>query len=101
MSNMQYAVLFKKRPQALPSITSFPYIPKIILYTFCSHKISKTSDSSTKTPLGGWFSFPTNSNSYGPALILDLGLAMPEQLCKSYFFKMLQRVGARTWYIVN
>ena len=31
MGNMQYAILFKQRPQALPSMIYFPFMNKIIL----------------------------------------------------------------------
>ena len=32
MSNMQYAILFKQRPQALPSMIFFRFMTKIFLY---------------------------------------------------------------------
>ena len=32
MGNMQCAILFKQRPQALPSMIYFPFMTKIVLY---------------------------------------------------------------------
>ena len=53
--NMQYAMLFKQRIQALPSMIYFPF--KIVLYlqlaTLCSHKISQNMGFFNKEPYGG------------------------------------------------
>ena len=57
MGDMQYGILFKQRPQGLPSMIYFPFMSKIILCvelaTLCSSKQAKTWDSSTKNPSGG------------------------------------------------
>ena len=57
MGHMQYAKLFKQRPQALASMIYFPFMTKIILYvqvaTFCSHKISQNMGFFNKKPFEG------------------------------------------------
>ena len=57
MGNMQYAILFKQRPQALRSMTYFPFMTKIILCvqlaTLCSSKISQNIGFFHRKPFRG------------------------------------------------
>ena len=57
MGNMQYAILFKQRPKAFPSMIYFPFMTKIILCvqwaTFGSSKINQNTGFFNKKSFGG------------------------------------------------
>ena len=57
MGNTQYAIFFKQRPHALPSMIYFTFRTKIITYvqlaTLCSHKMSQNMGFFNKKPFGG------------------------------------------------